>query len=81
MKDHHMSHFIKHLTLVPCALLALSGCGGGSSTKPKETEATQTLTQQIQTLEASGQIPTLDRSSGIRGPDVDNNGIRDDIDA
>jgi hypothetical protein len=60
---------------------SLSACGGGSSSKPQDTEAAQTLARQIQSLEASGQIPKLDRSSGIRGPDVDNNGIRDDIDA
>ncbi|PZO12768.1 MAG: hypothetical protein DCF26_18220 [Burkholderiales bacterium] len=32
-------------------------------------------------MEASGQLPKLDRSVDIRGPDNDNNGIRDDIDA
>jgi hypothetical protein len=31
-------------------------------------------------LEASGQIPVLDRSSSLPGPDVDANGVRDDID-
>jgi len=35
----------------------------------------------IQTLEVSGDLPTLDRSVGIAGPDVDKNFIRDDIDA
>lgn len=33
----------------------------------------------IAELELSGEIPTLDRSSDIKGPDTDNNGIRDDI--
>ncbi len=31
-------------------------------------------------LEASGQIPILDRSRAISGPDNDHNGVRDDID-
>lgn len=81
MKDAHMPRSINNLTLVSCAILALSGCGGGSGSKRHETEGTQALVQQIQKLEASGQLPKLDRSSDIRGPDVDNNGIRDDIDA
>lgn len=62
-------------------LRSLSACGGGSSSKPQDTEAAQTLARQIQSLEASGQIPKLDRSSDIKGPDTNNNGIRDDIDA
>lgn len=42
-----------------------------------------TLTEQIKVLEDSGQLPRLDRSSDIKvkGPDADNCGIRDDIDA
>jgi hypothetical protein len=36
--------------------------------------------QQIEKLEKDGQLPKLDRSSDLRGPDLDNNGIRDDID-
>ncbi|WP_141733932.1 hypothetical protein [Oligoflexus tunisiensis] len=32
-------------------------------------------------LEASGKIPKLERSETIAGPDNDNNGVRDDIDA
>ena len=31
-------------------------------------------------LEANQQIPTLDRSTSLLGPDVDGNGVRDDID-
>lgn len=34
----------------------------------------------IDKLEASGQLPKLDRSDSLLGPDVDHDGIRDDID-
>ncbi|PZO12765.1 MAG: hypothetical protein DCF26_18205 [Burkholderiales bacterium] len=55
-------------------------CSGGTSSSNKGTSATS-LPEQIKALEDSGQLPKLDRSSDIRGPDADNNGIRDDIDA
>jgi len=35
----------------------------------------------VKHLEQSGLIPVLDRSADLAGPDLDNNGIRDDIDA
>ena len=35
----------------------------------------------IEALEKSGAAPALDRSSDIRGPDVNANGVRDDIEA
>ncbi len=62
--------------------LGLSACGGGGTKPPQtDTPTPPTLTQQIEKLEKDGQLPKLDRSSDLRGPDVDNNGIRDDIDA
>ena len=36
--------------------------------------------QKIQLLEDRGEIPKLDRSPEIQGPDVNTNGIRDDVD-
>jgi hypothetical protein len=39
------------------------------------------LTEQIKALEVSGALPVLDRSTNIKGPDQDLNGVRDDIDA
>lgn len=44
------------------------------------TEA-QTLREEIARLEQQGVLPTLDRSTDVRGPDLNNNGVRDDIDA
>ena len=45
------------------------------------TTAEPSLAEQIKALEASGALPKLDRSSDIKGPDQNLNGVRDDIDA
>lgn len=68
-------------------LLTLSACMGQD--KPAATAesaasgvaAPTSLQAQIQALEASGALPTLDRSADIKGPDANNNGVRDDIEA
>ncbi len=72
----------KVLTL-SLAVAALTACGGSDKPTPPAPTAdtSQNLGAQIQALEASGQLPKLDRSTDIKGPDTDNNGIRDDIDA
>ncbi|MBX3609437.1 MAG: hypothetical protein KF871_06025 [Hydrogenophaga sp.] len=71
------THSAKRLLAMSlCA--TLTACGGG---RKSDTTAPATLAEQIQQLEASGKLPQLDRSDDIRGPDKDNNGIRDDIDA
>jgi hypothetical protein len=75
--------------LVLCAstLLALSACMGqdkpaADATGLASVSATPaTLLAQIQALEASGALPALDRSADIQGPDANNNGVRDDIEA
>ncbi len=41
--------------------------------------SSMTPKQKVQSLEEQGAIPKLDRSSDIQGPDVNNNGIRDDV--
>lgn len=69
------------LVVLVCAGLGACGGGGGSSGGQSPKPESASLAQQIEKLEASGQLPRLDRSSNIRGPDADNNGIRDDIDA
>jgi len=38
------------------------------------------MKDQLDALEQQGVLPELDRSTDIAGPDVDGNGIRDDID-
>jgi hypothetical protein len=66
--------------------LALAGCGGGKPAgspvaAPPVPGSEPTLKQQLDDLERRGELPALDRSSDIAGPDADHNGIRDDIDA
>jgi len=46
--------------------LIIVSCGGGVRTSSE--------------LKASGALQKLDRSSDLAGPDVDGNGVRDDID-
>lgn len=84
--NHH-----RFLTSLFSLLLAawLSACGG--NTTPSNTDGTPssgspapaspTLAEQIKALEDSGRLPKLDRSGDLRGPDTNDNGIRDDIDA
>jgi hypothetical protein len=69
---------------------SLAACGDGKSASPAlpgsapaaaTTVATVSLKEQITKLEDSGALPKLDRSSSITGPDVNNNGVRDDIEA
>jgi hypothetical protein len=40
-----------------------------------------TVAQKVNQLEENGTLPKLDRGNNIKGPDTNNNGIRDDIDA
>ncbi|VCU68759.1 hypothetical protein PIGHUM_00817 [Pigmentiphaga humi] len=61
-------------TLGLCAGL-LAACGG------EEPPANDTPAPTVGDLESQGQLPTLDRSAGLAGPDAGGNGIRDDIDA
>ena len=42
---------------------------------------TQSLAQQIKTLEDTGAYPKLDRSTDLKGPDQNLNGVRDDVEA
>ncbi len=56
--------------------------GGGGAGAPSGTgTSTPTLRDQIAALEQSGAYPKLDRSTDIAGPDANNNGVRDDIEA
>jgi hypothetical protein len=66
-----------------CSLLALSlvACGDESGGSAPTADVPTTLKTQIAQLESSGALPALDRSSSIAGPDVNNNGVRDDIEA
>lgn len=58
-----------------------SAAGNSSSGASPAAPGSLTLAQQIEQLERKGGYPTLDRSSGIAGPDANKNGVRDDIEA
>jgi crotonobetainyl-CoA:carnitine CoA-transferase CaiB-like acyl-CoA transferase len=86
-----------HVFLTCLLAVALSACSGSDKSptpatagqavpittaiNPTSTVSAPSVTAQIAALEASGKLPKLDRSSDIKGPDANNNGIRDDIDA
>jgi hypothetical protein len=68
------------------ALLTACGSGGDSPSGPASDVSSTasgglTLAEQIAQLERQGGYPTLDRSDSIAGPDANQNGVRDDIEA
>jgi hypothetical protein len=69
--------------LLAATLTACSGGGSGDSSSGTAPTAPDglTLAQQIAQLERKGDYPTLDRSADIAGPDANQNGVRDDIEA
>ena len=71
------------VSLVAVWLAALlSGCDVPSGiAQPSPTSEARTMKERLNELEKKGELPALDRSTSIAGPDADNNGIRDDIDA
>ena len=73
---------------------ALAACGAEQGVNDASTAASPTvaasgpppsagqqLREEIARLEQQGVLPVLDRGTDLRGPDVNNNGVRDDIDA
>lgn len=74
-----------HRTLIVISLLAtLTACPiekhPPDEPPPPPPPPAPTLAEQIKTLEDTGAYPKLDRSTDIKGPDTNNNGVRDDID-
>ena len=81
--------------LLAAALTGCGGSGGqgsglvfpaaspptGEASAGSSTSSALSLAQQIEALERKGAYPALDRSSDIAGPDVNQNGVRDDIEA
>ena len=61
-------------------ILALSGCGGGSGSSPAAPSTPTSLANAILQAESSGAVPKLNHDNTVLGPDVNGNGIRDDID-
>lgn len=70
------------ISIIPVVLL-FSGCRVDEkpvTPTPPPPGNEITLEDKVTELENSGDLPVLDRSDSIAGPDRDNNGIRDDID-
>ncbi|MGQ3001195.1 MAG: hypothetical protein ACT6UH_00175 [Hydrogenophaga sp.] len=57
--------------------LALAGCGGDK--RAEGGDAARTPQQVIEQLEASGELPKLERLPSVEGMDANGNGVRDDI--
>jgi len=65
----------------------LAGCGGSSNDDvapppppPPPVQTAKSVAEAIAMLEASGELPRLQRDGGLAGTDANNNGIRDDVD-
>jgi hypothetical protein len=56
------------------------GCGGWDSSGTTANTA-KTPKEQIMALEASGEIPKLERGNALVGADINANGVRDDVEA
>lgn len=63
------------LTLVVLCVVLLASC------REDEPHPTPTLAEQNKTLEDTGAYPKLDRSTDLKGPDQNLNGVRDDVEA
>ncbi|TFI48908.1 hypothetical protein E4O93_05405 [Diaphorobacter sp. DS2] len=79
----------KHMAAPILASAVLAACGGGGgggdtitppSSNPPAAEA-PTTKERIAALEAEGNLPKLDRSADLKGPDANGDGVRDDIEA
>lgn len=73
------SHTLK-LGLSLC--FSLTACGGGTGTETQAAHPTLPLNveQALRATEAAGQAPRLNRRDTVDGPDIDANGVRDDLD-
>lgn len=61
--------------LLTVVIVSLGGCGGDDK-KP-----ISSVSEAIDRLVVEGKYPKLNRDSDVAGPDVDGNGVRDDLDA
>jgi hypothetical protein len=72
---------LSRYALLSILFASLTGCLIEKPPVVPPNPPTPSLANQIKTLEDNGTIPKLDRSTDIKGPDANNNGVRDDIDA
>jgi hypothetical protein len=89
-----MNHAIRELVLVLLVALLLSACGSGTTTSDSSNStiaanssasasapSVSSVFEAIQKGEADGSLPVLNRDATVAGPDVNGNGVRDDIEA
>jgi hypothetical protein len=92
MQQHCRVQRLVVLAATAFLLAGLVACGGGKpstpaagtppgTTQPPPPSEPRSMKEQLAELERTGVLPQLDRSTDVAGPDTDNNGIRDDIDA
>ena len=78
-----MTALWKHGALALLVAAMVAGCGNGSDGPGGGTAGgiptSFSFKEAFSKLEASGQLPVLDRSDSIAGPDVNANGVRDDM--
>ncbi|HEY5514548.1 MAG TPA: hypothetical protein VIK40_12975 [Geomonas sp.] len=63
-----------------CLVIFLTSCSGGNNNN-STTHPPTTVADALKASDQSGAYPALNHDSTIAGPDLDNNGVRDDVDA
>ena len=76
-----MKNLLRLSLISLAAALLLSACRADENVDVNTTAPITSIGQAILSAEANGTIPKLNHDDTIAGPDTDNNGIRDDIDA
>lgn len=84
-----MSRPIPMKIVVLCVALGVAACSEGDATHsaeqppppPPPPPSSQSLGEAVAAAGRAGSLPTLNRDATVAGPDIDNNGIRDDLDA
>jgi hypothetical protein len=84
--EKSMKAFARFLCVLSLTLfcVACGGGGGGSSAPPPPTPSPTpppplTIAEALAQLEASGDLPILDRSNSVFGDDTNADGVRDDV--
>lgn len=80
MNLHHRASRWACVLTAGAMTATLVACGEGSSSGSRQGAAqTESVRSAVERLEASGELPTLDRTDSIAGVDANANGVRDDI--
>ena len=71
----------RRIALLVLVSLSASACGGGGGSSTQTASAPTTVAEALKAADQSGAYPQLNRDTSVAGPDANNNGVRDDIDA